>query len=334
MESGIVEWTNSMNTSHKKATLFSQSVYDLLLHQKNDGLLNKIFIKLLRYCEKWILRNGSVVVRYDLCGKDVILPWEHTLPYILKNVPHYAFNLARIGCYVQKKYKEMHFIDIGANIGDTVVLQRTEAKYPILCIEGDPYYYSVLENNVSAEPDVTLVHAFVGDKNELHDGLIDRHSGTGTIYYGGGVDKIRTKTLQTILHEHPNFANAKMLKIDTDGFDLKILRGARNYLKKEKPILFYEYDPFFLFRQGDDGLSIFPLLHAIGYRDILVYDNLGDFIVSCTVSDTRILHELHAYYSGRKGTMYYDLCVFHKNDADIFEYARTQELHYFCNSRK
>jgi FkbM family methyltransferase len=323
-----------MNKPNKIANLFNQTVYDLLLHQKNNGLLKKILNKILSYCEHWVLRNGSVLVQYNLYGKHIVLPWDHALPRILKEVPQYSHNLARLGRYVQRKYKDMLFIDIGANIGDTVLLQRTEAKYPILCIEGDPFYYSLLEKNVSAEPDVALVQAFVGDTDKLHHGLIDRHFGSGTIYYDKGADKIYTKTLQTIIQEHTSFAAAHMLKIDTDGFDLKIIRGARNYLKKAKPVLFFEYDPFYLLKQGDDGLSIFHLLQTIGYRDILVYDNLGNFIISSKVSDARMLQELHAYYSGRHGKTYCDLCVFHKNDLDLFEYVRTQELQFFQQARK
>ena len=51
----------------------------------------------------------------------------------------------------------------------------------------------------------------------------------------------------------PNF-----IKIDTDGFDFKVLRGANNTLKTYKPVIFFEWDKIHLQAQNEDFLSIFP----------------------------------------------------------------------------
>ncbi len=134
--------------------------------------------------------------------------------------------------------------------------------------------------------------------------------------------------------EYPQFIHTKMIKIDTDGYDLIILRGALKYLETSKPVLFFEYDPYFLQQQDDNGLSIFPILQKIGYQDIIIYDNIGALLLSCNVSDNKILEEIHAYYSGRGGKMYCDLCVFHKEDKDVFEFSRIEELNYFRRLRK
>jgi hypothetical protein len=47
-----------------------------------------------------------------------------------------------------------------------------------------------------------------------------------------------------VLLRKPILVNSKMLKIDTDGFDTLILKSAVDFLKRAKPIIFFEYDPF------------------------------------------------------------------------------------------
>ncbi|WP_430666882.1 FkbM family methyltransferase [Helicobacter suis] len=69
-------------------------------------------------------------------------------------------------------------------------------------------------------------------------------------------------TLDSLLAECgfvPNF-----IKIDTDGFDFKILRGAYKTLKDNKPVLFFEWDYVHLANQSEVALSIFAFLSNLG----------------------------------------------------------------------
>ena len=124
----------------------------------------------------------------------------------------------------------------------------------------------------------------------------------------------------------------KFIKIDTDGFDCLILRGSLSILKIAKPIVFFEYDPFFLSKQNDDGISIFAALSSIGYKKALIYDNFGDYILSIELTNSYQVEDLHNYISGCGGSRYYDICVFHSEDDDLFEKIRTSEIQFFKNT--
>ena len=120
-----------------------------------------------------------------------------------------------------------------------------------------------------------------------------------------------------------------MIKIDTDGFDSIILKGSLDFLVMARPVIFFEYDPFFLTKQGDDGISIFPILSSIGYSKMLIYDNFGDYILSTELTNSVIIEEIHNYFSGRGGNRYCDICVFHSDDNDLFEKIRISEILFF-----
>jgi len=212
---------------------------------------------------------------------------------------------------------------------------RQLSHYPVLCIEGDEYFFSLLEKNLASQKDVELVHAFVGESNEEVRGEFRNKSGTGNVVRRPDRARVfKFSSLSDILKRYPAFSGPKLVKIDTDGFDLKILRGAADILRSAKPILFFEYDPFFLSQQGDDGVSIFPFLRDLGYERILFYDNFGDFMFSARLDNDGLFEEVHSYFSGRGGESYCDLCVFHQEDSDLALRIRDEELKYFKSERQ
>jgi FkbM family methyltransferase len=323
---------NSTDDFFGSVNPFYQKVYNSLLYSGFDGVPGKLRRKFLKYVEHFILRGGTRLVKYELKGKSMLIPWTHNLPVALKEFPGYSHNTARIGKYISERFKNFTFIDIGANIGDTAVLQRSEAYYPVLCIEGDPFFFSLLVKNTESEKNVVRVKAFVGDEDSALRGEFSKHLGSGSISVGKGKE-IAFKSLQTILSENPRFGKSKMLKIDTDGFDLKIIRGAKKFLKYARPVLFFEYDPYFIGRNGENGLSIFPMLTGLGYRYILIYDNLGDLLLTGEISNKEMLEDIDAYFSGRHGGSYCDLCVFHGSNRNLFYKIRSRELEHYRKVR-
>ena len=119
-----------------------------------------------------------------------------------------------------------------------------------------------------------IVKQFLGDRNVTINANISVEQGTMAYIKEDPscFDSISIQTLDDLLKDYPKFRHSKILKIDTDGFDLKILRGADNFLSEAKPVLFFEYSPFLLSQQQEDGLSIFPYLQSKGYKNLLIYD--------------------------------------------------------------
>lgn len=304
-----------------------QWLYNNILKNNQDTFIAIVRYRIMKKIERIFVNVATSLMRTKIHGAELSVPWTHQLPFILKKYPGYSANLTRIAKTVQEVYSEMTMVDIGANIGDTVIMLRAAVHFPILCIEGERYFFQIMESNLTGVKDVWFHCGFVGSDDGDVKGSVRRHSGTGSLVLNHNeTNVIPVQSLSSILSTYPRFTAPTMVKIDTDGFDCTILRGCSKLLAAAHPVLFFEYDPHFLSLHGDDGLSIFPFLARFGYQHILVFDNFGSFICSAECSDTKLLEELHHFVSGRNGEQYYDLCVLHQSETSLFQTIRSTEL--------
>lgn len=323
-----------MTESKKIIDLVIQFIYEQVFNASYNTRLMRFKSTIFNRLFHLILKTGDPLIKHDIGGVTLFIPFSHQLPFILKTYPLYSSNLARLAKYVKQKYEHLKFIDIGANIGDSIALLRKEAEFPILCIEGDEQFLSVLVKNAALFSEVYIIKAYLGEASNIIRGTTIKQGGTAHLSENKiGDNLIEVKKLSDVLKDYPSFWQSKMIKVDTDGFDCKILRGAANFLKSAKPIIFFEYDPFFLAEQGDNGTSIFNDLSNYGYKNLLIYDNFGDLMLSVNINNSRLLEEIHLYFSGRLGHRYCDICVFHAEDSDLFEIAREREIKFFENIR-
>lgn len=301
-------------------------------------MLNRLWNK----CKAGLLRSLSIrkktnapdayaLIEQEIYGTKLFVPSLHQLPRILKKHPLYSSNLARISAYIVQKYDQLKIIDIGANIGDSLPLFRQHTQAPVLCIEGDDFFFEVLTKNARLFPDVSLLKTLVGEKQQQQSLTIKQRGGTAHLAVDTAQETLfHINTLSGILfEEYQNFLDAKLLKIDTDGYDGKILRGGKEFLLHAKPVVFFEYDPWCLEQQQEDGLSIFTFLHSLNYYAAIIYTNVGEYLLSTELDNLHLLQELHLYYSGRKSEIYCDICVFHVEDQDLFKATVNQEIDFF-----
>ena len=311
----------------------AQTIYNLRLRESRQSVFSRIQSRLVKMAFDYI-KPVNPLIETSIGNYKIQLPFNHELPFILKHFPFYSTNLARIAKLVNDKYPDLKFIDIGANIGDSVALLRTKATFPILCIEGDNYFFSILQTNAAKFPDVHIAKNYVGEINtELKAASVELGGTAHLMQNGNGENFIIVKKLSAILEENPLFQKAKMIKIDTDGFDNKIIRGSVDFISQGKPVIFFEYDPFFLTQQDDDCLSVFSTLLKLGYSKLLLYKNDGEFLLSTDLSNSMLLEDLTHYYTGRKGVQYCDICAFHSEDEDLFYQIRQSELRFFDMAR-
>jgi len=245
----------------------------------------------------------------------LLMNGEHQLPSILEKHPSYATNVARIAKHLTKYYPDLCLIDVGANVGDTVALVKSAADISIICIEGDSTFFAYLVKNTAQFSNVTIHHCFLGDDSQTIIG--DVVSKNGTLYIVAKGDKtIQLTTLDQLLRSAPTRGALKMLKIDTDGYDAKIIRGGMGFINEWKPAIFFEYDRPTQENAGEKGIDILEKLHGWGYDLILFYDSVGRFVCSAHLEDKGFLREMHSYISRRRGGItYYDLCAFHGSDS-------------------
>ena len=247
----------------------------------------------------------------------------------------YDTALGHIAAVVAAKYPSLHAIDIGANVGDTCALIRQSAEIPVLCVEGDPLLIPILKENMGRLGlGVELEPSFVGPESKgvnltAVDDLGHNASLVGAMSSEGA---IRLRSLEAILSDHPAFRNAKLLKTDTEGLDFDIIKQSMEFVQNSKPVIFFEYNPYFRPDEPRAGLETIEGLIRAGYTDFLYYDNFGHFLLHSNTRNPEVFTDLDNYLaSNRKNGVaiwYFDVCALHLEDAELVPEmrSRTQRL--------
>jgi len=320
---------------HDRPSTLAQAVLDWSLAIPETTAAQRLAVRLIESVRQRLSRRGNPLIRYELDGHKLLMPLSHNLPLYRKHNCNYSSNLGRIAQQIAKFHPGAAAIDIGANIGDSVAIIRGQCNMPVLCIEGDPEFLRILHANLPAlGQDVYIFGGFVATETGPLQAAIRSDGGSAHLEQGSGAGAtIQAKSLQDILLQFPQFQSPRLLKIDTDGFDVAILRGALPMLRQEKPVLFFEYDPYYLSANGDNGLAALRQLSEIGYVKALVYDNFGDLMLTTDLKNEALLQELDAYFSGRRGKRYMDLCLFAESDLPLYESLRSAESLHFSRRR-
>jgi FkbM family methyltransferase len=274
-----------------------------------------------------VLRWRDPVIETTVFGVPLLLPLSHELPRHLRNHPEYSSSLARLAAALELDEPEACVIDIGANVGDSAALIRSTSTLPVLCVEGDPVFTPLLAHNLRRiadcefEPSYVATHDRAAHRDRRDGGeapplmTIDRHDGTArllptTASPEPAPDRLTIEPLAAILKRRPRFRRPGLVKIDTDGNDVAILRAAAALLAEVQPVLYFELDPVLtLAATGYDGSDVFELLGGLGYDDVVVYLNTGPLLLASTV-DNPALGDLVRSLGRPGGIEYVDVAAF------------------------
>jgi FkbM family methyltransferase len=169
----------------------------------------------------------------------LMCPFDHKLDTYLNTYPLYDRRLPILARIVSENYPDSTFLDIGANIGDTIALLRLGGcELHVIGIEPSRVFFSFLKTNIEKNKSffgkTTIHHAFIGKPGEiLH--LVEAN-GTAHITKSTETDEPADVVEVFDLHKFEN-ETISALKIDTDGYDSYIVNENRGYLKKNAPIL-------------------------------------------------------------------------------------------------
>lgn len=160
-------------------------------------------------------------------------------------------------------------LDIGASLGLwTVPLGRAAqaAGARVWAVEPHPSNHPWLHRNV----ELNGLQATV----EIHEIALGDRSGTVMMELdepGGGNAAVSTVAGATAvpirrLDELAFPAPVSAMKLDVEGFELSVLRGARALLARDRPVIFGEFSPEWLAARGEDLSTCLDELEALGYR--------------------------------------------------------------------
>jgi FkbM family methyltransferase len=238
---------------------FDQWLLDASLNTPVNGLGNRAIYRFLRGIRRLRLLISDPLVTFSLRAYNLRLPLSHELPFYRRNFADYAANLGKVSFYARQKYPDLTMIDVGANIGDSVAIVHSYAGIPVLCLEGEPRFFQLLKENTRNLPAVEIEQTFIGAPGDQVSS-IDANGGNAQVLLGQTPGRASICTLSESLARHPRFSTAKLLKIDAEGFDCRIIASDANLLKKTKPILFFEYYPKCAELIGQKAFPVFTTL--------------------------------------------------------------------------
>jgi len=251
--------------------------------------------------------------------------------YIYSKLSHVRSNeneMVRIANYLVKCDGELKMIDVGANIGVVTLLTYDSIKKgKYFCIEGNDDFFILLQKNLMQIPDATCEKIYLSDQTEKKPIETKNYVNTANILESSEGKMTEFMTLDEICFKNkidPNF-----IKIDTDGYDSKIIRGSTKLLStRDNIVIYFEYAPMHqVFNKIEkDPVDIFRFLNNYGVDDFYFYDDKGSFFGHFKINDIEMIDQLTKYCLS--SCTLYNVLVFHRNNKKFREIYETEEKKY------
>ena len=221
--------------------------------------------------------EGSLVVNVPNLGGHYEIDFRsHILLRILRKKQYEPELVNLAGQYLDP---ERDVLDIGANIGLFTVFfaHRIKASCKVLAIEPTPLAQHYLRRNIDRNgvgASVINFEGLVTEKPGPYELNIipgkEEYSSLGKIVHSSTAGQESRKipvvgeTVDILVdryHLHPGF-----IKMDTEGAELLVLRGALKTLRDEHPVLLLELSDRLLASLNCTSEQVFALLRESGYR--------------------------------------------------------------------
>ena len=175
--------------------------------------------------------------------------------------------------------EEPAICEVGSNIGASLLqILAVKPHARVLACEPSDRFRPFLERNLALAgfDHVEVLPLLLGSKSGSM-WLYNNASSASVVSadYDGHEPRGRELIEMTTLDElFRNRDPVHFIKIDTDGFDLEILRGAEDTLRRDKPIVYFELDVDLLSTPDTD----LTWLQALGYQQLVCLEPEGGLI--------------------------------------------------------
>lgn len=159
-------------------------------------------------------------------------------------------------------------IDVGANFGYHTfrLAQGVGTAGQVLAIEPMSEAWLRLRVNAGLNnfPQVRYLQAALSDVDEGHAAVAfkSHYDVDGSEHTQPEV--VRVTTLDSLVAEQ-GLQRVDFVKVDVDGYEGKVLRGAQETLKRWHPQILFEISPTAMATHGDEAVALLQLLAKLGY---------------------------------------------------------------------
>lgn len=219
-------------------------------------------------------RWGDEDVELTLHGHSARINFSNPYPFAVRRYPNYnAPQVELVALTSETLSRPIEVIDVGAAVGDTALLLLDRCGGAIRqldCVEGDENFTQMLRENLT-DSRVFTHQALLSDTAGPIPGLVrSQHEGTASAH---GDDRVMATTLDVLFND----ASPDVIKVDTDGYDGRILAGANDLLQRSHPAVLFEWHPSLCELVGTDPLQAFNVLRNTGYNRFVFFTKFGQF---------------------------------------------------------
>jgi FkbM family methyltransferase len=208
-----------------------------------------------------MLKNPLVVVR-NVIFKLPLFYVDHIQKSIYQNREFYEIETLN---HIKNEFPQIrHVIDIGSNIGNHVLFYCSEMNVEsVICFEPNLLSRECLFENVQLNGfsnKVRIEACALGEKASkgLEVGYSRENTGMNKIVITENTEEefgsIEIKSLDDY-----DFSNIELMKIDVEGFELNVLKGAFNTIIQNRPIVLIEVF-------NDNKAEVCRYFEELGYK--------------------------------------------------------------------
>lgn len=199
--------------------------------------------------------------------------YELDLSEYMEWVIYYGLNVENrrdLYCLIKR---DMVLFDVGSNIGETLLnfAKLTGETGKVYGFEPVPYSFDKCSNNISLNRfnNVSVSQIALSNKEETLFFQETNNNNSGGVFMNKnntpGSYKVEGVTLDAYV-ERIGITHLDLIKVDVEGFETNVLKGASETCKKFRPKLFVEVDDVNLKSQGSSANELIALITSYGYQ--------------------------------------------------------------------
>lgn len=253
---------------------------------------------------------------FEIGNRHVYMDENHPLPDMQRSLMMYDRFVPFLAAVTKEKSNgDGIIIDIGANVGDTLMAMWDYTDDKFLCIEPTEMFWELLLKNTG---NLTRGNRILYEKAIITD---DASTGGGyetDVYTAGtavkrkvknGISDVLCRSLDDLLMEKGiPFENVDLIKIDTDGYDADCIFSGKNVIQEGNALVYWE-NAIFIYEQYDKYQRVYDLMEKAGYETFFIFDNCGNFMCE---ADIHVLRSLAGYL--QRNNMDWSRITFHYID--------------------
>ncbi|PHP65472.1 hypothetical protein CSC94_19150 [Zhengella mangrovi] len=170
------------------------------------------------------------------------------------------------------------FVDVGANIG-IYATRYSDFFEETIAVEANPVTFKLLEANLMLQDTSRVTPVCIGASDTSGEGVItireEGNLGGASIARpcaraADGVLNVpvRLEPLDSLVEARAPGRRVDLIKVDVEGYEAHVLRGARKTIRRDRPVILYE-------RTGaSDGQEVDAILKECGYEDFCLFERV------------------------------------------------------------